>query len=270
MPARIAAVRFHFSSVWQVLPVRALRWSLRSLRYAFGRYFRSTNSLRRSTTVHPMALAYRPKPVQDLAALSLPILVHVYDVNAGRHDDLLGDDAVTFGITIYRNSWFQLEQAAQAAGWRVSRPEGSLLISGWGYRAHVYRWGQNELVDLEAFRLDEAGSVTKRLIAERNGQLALDLQTRPTPVGEETDLRDLVIVHAGNPDDGCCGVWIGAPVPAEEVTLSPWAWIDPVWTIQRSGAGDESAATSEMVAHDELPEPAVLVSAVANESVREA
>jgi len=213
-----------------------------------------------------MDLAGLPQPLQGLAASVVPALRQVYDLNAERHDDLVGDDAMTFGFNIYRNSWFRLEQElGEHANWATSRPEGSLLISGSGYRVHVYRCGQDEAVDLDGFRLDDAGaSLTKQDIARTNGQLKLALEeTEPKPSENSGELRELVIVHAGNPDDGCCGVWIGAPLPVERVVGSPWEWVAALWLIERAEASAPGSAEPGLpVRHDELPEPDVEVKPV--------
>jgi hypothetical protein len=122
-------------------------------------------------------------------------------------------------MTVYRNSWFAVERELRDhAEWRTARPDGSLTISGHGYAIHVYRVGADEHIDLDDIRLDGDGSsTTKRLIAQANGQLAFRFTSTGPRV--ERELRNLVVAHAGNPDDGCCAVWIGAPLSAEEMTV---------------------------------------------------
>ena len=218
--------------------------------------------MRRFTTVDGVTLTALPGPLHGLPEIVVPTLRRVYDLNASRHDELAGDDASTFAFNVYRNSWFWLEQEfAGQDGWKTARPYGSLVISKEGYRVHSYRWGQNEQVDLEAFRLDEAdASSTKRQIAETNGQLRLAFEIAESTAKARPDLHDLVIVHAGNPEDGCCGVWIGAPIPANELTVSPWAWRESLWIIERSAQPTDSERETEpVVRHDELAEPDVEV-----------
>lgn len=207
-----------------------------------------------------------PAGLTDFTTPALRELRRVYDLNSDRHDPEVGDDTIVFGISIYRNSWFVLERlVSEIDGWTSSRPEGSLVISGAGYRIHVYRHGQNEDADLDSFRLDEGGSETKRSIAVSNGaQLTLDFEPEPSvevTTPDPSELRELVIIHAGNPDDGCCGVWIGAPIPTDEVCLSPWYWIKPLWLLERSSQ-ESRAVRAEQVRHDELPEPDVAVEAI--------
>lgn len=174
-----------------------------------------------------------------------------------------------FGICIYRNSWFLIEQeVARLIYWTSARPAGSLVIFGAGLRVHVYRHGHDATVDLDTFRLDEEASATKRQIAAANTrQLTLDFEEptestvdpAPAPPVAVTEFRDLVIVHAGNPDDGCCGIWVGAPVTTEEITASPWAWVEPIWTPEpRPGMEDPAfPAGPSPVPHYELSEPEI-------------
>src|SRR4051794_18835629 len=111
--------------------------------------------MRRSTKV--VTMPSLPQDLADLGALAVPGIREVYGMNARRHDPLVGDDGVTFGISVWRNTWFRLEEdLAPIEGWKTSRPKGSLAIRGCGYRVHAYKWGEDERVDLETFRLDSA------------------------------------------------------------------------------------------------------------------
>jgi hypothetical protein len=203
-----------------------------------------------------------PSSLADLAKIVVPLLRRTYDINAARHDPQVGDDGVTFGSAIYRNSWFQLEQAlTDDVVWFTARPDGSLTISNGDLRVHVYRCGNDEHTDLDAFRLDDApASLTKRSIAVANtAQLTLALFDEEQPAASPAlppSLRELVIIHAGNPDDGCCGVWVGAPLRIEEtITASPWAWIQSLWQIDRPTQGATTIDLADHLRHDQLPEP---------------
>ena len=204
-----------------------------------------------------------------MKAAAVAAIRRAYDVNGERHDPEVGDDAVVFSMGVYRNSWFLIEREIESLdGWCSARPSGSLVITGAGLRVHVYRHGHDADVDLDAFRLDDArASMTQRLIAEANAmQLALPfVEGEVEPAARPNSaLAELVIVHAGNPDDGCCGIWIGAPIAAEEITVSPWAWVEPLWLAEPGEAGVTSAAgiAAATPRHDELPEPEIVLEAV--------
>lgn len=236
-------------------------------------HFRSTWMVRTCATFIRMSLSSLPGEFDPLRTAAVDAIRRAYEINSQRYEPDVGDDAVVFGIAIYRNSWYLIEQEVLALDhWRSARPAGSLLVVGAGLRIHVYRHGQDGSVDLDGFRLDDAASATKRDIAESNAdQLVLDLYATGGEDSEEgvqwtlvdpvtiEGLRDLVIVHAGNPDEGCCGIWIGAPVATEDPTASPWAWIEPLW-LPDAGAEAGSTGTSTStspVPHYELPEPVI-------------
>jgi hypothetical protein len=210
-----------------------------------------------------------PDEFKALGEAAAAAIRRAYDINAERHDPLIGDDAVVFGIGIYRNSWYLLEQEVETLDqWSSARPAGSLLITGAGLRLHVYRHGANADVDLDSFRLDDArASATQRMIAQSN-TLQLSFPglevVADTPVPVDADLSELVIIHAGNPDDGCCGIWIGAPIAAEEITRSPWVWIEPLWLAEIGEAAESVPVRdpSGTPRHDELPEPIITLEPV--------
>ena len=198
---------------------------------------------------------------QNLADTFVPVFKRVYDINAARHDPLVGDDGVTFGSLMYRNSWFQIEQALSGVdGWSTARPDGSLTITHGDQRYHVYSCGPDEAVDVDAFRLDDASaSLTKRAIVSANSsqmRLALEFAADPSvALSPEVGLNELVIIHAGNPDDGCCAVWVGAALAVGDTSGSPWASIVQLWCIERSEQLVTVAETAAQRRHDQMPEP---------------
>jgi hypothetical protein len=214
-----------------------------------------------------MATATLPQEFKDLVTAAVPAIRHAYDINAERHDPHAGDDAVVFGIAVYRNSWFLLEKSVEELEhWSSARPEGSLVITGAGVRVHVYRHGTDEDVDLDAFRLDSArASETQRLIAEANTlqlAFAFEPERQPDPARDD-ELGELVVIHAGNPDDGCCGIWVGAPIATEEITHSPWAWIEPLWLRDEPvDVADNVHEARPHRRHDELPEPEIRLESI--------
>lgn len=97
------------------------------------------------------------------------ILREVYRTNRDRHDEELGDDMTTFGIQIYRNSWYKLEMELPVLHSEVeaSRPKGSLEIRTPMKCLKIYRGGSDKQSWIEEY--DPAnGSVTKQQIVELN------------------------------------------------------------------------------------------------------
>jgi hypothetical protein len=223
-----------------------------------------------------MSLDSLPSEFESLSDAVVRAIRRTYEVNAERYDESIGDDPMVFGFVVYRNSWFAIEEEVlNLDAWNSARPNGSLVIVGAGLRIHVYRCGDSADVDLDSFRLDDPqASLTQRQIAASNAeQLRLDLDdlddylkaSKPLPATGADGLRELVIVHAGNPDDACCGIWAGAPVATDEIVLSPWAWIDRLWQPGGSESGIASDTFDEPKSprHDELPEPPIVLRPVA-------
>ena len=200
--------------------------------------------------------------IPEFRDIVIETILEVYRANAERHDPNLGDDMATFAFNGYRNSWYRLELALGEAfpdGVNTSRPDNSLLIEFNEYRFHVYRVGPSERIDIHAVPID--GSPTKSSIGESN-QLVLNLFGESESPAQEANgsLRDLVIAHAGNPDDHCCAIWIGAPQPVKEPGISPWAWVVQIYRIDR---GDDFAGIPipELgPSHDSREEPDVPLS----------
>lgn len=222
--------------------------------------YRLTHKMRPCAIVSGVSIDQLPPEFAELRLAIVTAIRRAYANNAERHDPLAGDDAVVFGVAIYRHSWHLLETAIdELEHWQSARPSGSLVVTGAGLRIHCYRHGQNADVDLDAFRLDSPEmSETKRLIAQTNTQQLVLFDDTPAPTPDRA-LSDLVIVHAGNPDDGCCAIWLGAPIATETINTSPWAWIEPLWTGEpvTSSATTGPAEDTRTLRHDELPEPAL-------------
>lgn len=143
------------------------------------------------------------------------IIADVYRTNVDRHDKALGDDAITFGALVYRNSWAQLEWSlpVQHAEVSVERPDGSLTIYTGGPELKVYKGGSGPTFEIEEYNPD-SGSLTKRKTVERNErQLRLfpDSAALMGDVSVGLDAPVWFIVHYGNSEDGFLGMGIGAP-----------------------------------------------------------
>jgi hypothetical protein len=179
-------------------------------------------------------------------------LLKVYDMNAARHEELHGDDPLTFGVLNWRNSWHYIEETFEDdPRFEISRPRGSLLLSIGAVEFRFYSHPGDEAVDIHEFNFED-GSLTKRQLPSRN-QLKLDLDWGSDEARLEA-LTQLAFVHTGNPIDGLCAVWVGAPQLVGEDQPSGWAWVEEIWHIDRSA---ESIPTPpfDQTPHSELEVP---------------
>jgi hypothetical protein len=177
----------------------------------------------------------------------------VYRFDAERHEDGL-DDQQTFGFNVYRHTWARVEGALVGlAGVRTGRPQNSfeIVVAG-GARFHMYRGGADETFDIHGWELGATSDIKASLPANNEAQLSL---FDDEPFAEEENLRELVIVHAGNAEQGLTGLWVGAPRDTR-VSGSQWAWVLQLY--RPDGAGDGArrmVPTPPVKPYHELGEP---------------
>ena len=182
-------------------------------------------------------------------------LTEVYEFNRHRHNEDAGDDAQTFGFLVYRNGWAAIEEhLASVRGVRTSRPRNSLLIAlDGGKRLRTYRGGGDDHYDIDDFD-PESGTFTKRSVSAANTRQLSLFDNNEIDDDTISRLADLVIVHAGNPEVGLTGVWIGAPALQED-TASPWAFVGRVFPSTAAAAqapGDDAMPPTPTPFHERL------------------
>jgi hypothetical protein len=70
-------------------------------------------------------------------------------------------------------------------------------------------------------------------------------------------LSELIVAHAGNPKDGLCSVWIGAPVLGPDDAIR-WAWLHQIYSIASAEAEVEDlfpSTSGGVQAFDSQPKP---------------
>lgn len=197
------------------------------------------------------------------------ILIQVYQVNVDRHDEGFGDDAITFGTLIYRNSWAQIQHHLPRlhADVRVERPEGSLTIYTGGPELKVYKGGSGPRFEIEEYNPD-SGSVTKRKTVERNErQLSLFSASDYISGRVDAGLAAPVwfVVHYGNPQEGFLGMGIGAPLQSS-VEDPQWLFTFLLPDLQ-GDTGDVSVARSPNTpSYDQIPEPVIRIDPISKDA----
>ena len=204
-------------------------------------------------------------------------LTGVYRTNVDRHDKALGDDPITFGALVYRNSWAQIEWnlPVHHADVRVDRPDGSLTIYTGGPELKVYKGGSGPKFELEEYNPD-SGSVTKRRTVERNErQLSLFPDSTHFAGSIDAGLAAPVwfVVHYGNPQDGFLGMGIGAPRQSS-IEDPLWMFTFPLPDLcadrvcgEAPDAGDVSVAPSpNLPSYDQIPEPTIRIEPISKDA----
>ena len=187
------------------------------------------------------------------------LIRQVYQRAADRHEPELGDDAMSFGTTVWRN----LTNLGKATfdgveGVRVRLEDNSLEILCAGYVVRLYSLqGGIESIRWEGSEARLGGAVEN----SRDGQLAFDDEEQFPEVfsGVVPPKRHIRIAHTGNLETGEATAYLGLPRDNRDGG-SPWfevmLWFDDVTTI---GTPLPSVTAGDTVTpgqrHDELPIP---------------
>jgi hypothetical protein len=168
---------------------------------------------------------------QIVAAIS-----EAYDENCRRFVEEIGDNATTFGVNLFHNICFFLEQRlGEAADIQVLRPRNSFVIEIDGFSIHVYK-APPDVHSIYGMRFDQS-EIRLELVAQNTAQLSLKFEE---DAATRLEAQHLVVVHFGDPLDGLDRVEIGAPM-ASGVNGITWDWTDSL----TDPAVDETSVSSE-------------------------
>jgi hypothetical protein len=189
------------------------------------------------------------------------LIRQVYRRAADRHEPELGDDAMSFGTTVWRNlTNLGAAQFAGLAGVDARIEGNSLEILCAGYVLRLYSLQGGTGANVESIRWE--GSDARLGGALENGrheQLAFDDEEQHPEAftGVVPPKRHLRVAHAGDLDTGEAMAYLGLPrdnrdggSPWFEVTL----WFGhPKRDLAADAVGDQDEAA--LPRHDELPIP---------------
>jgi hypothetical protein len=167
-----------------------------------------------------------PARARRLRAVLLESLGEAYNENCERFSETLGDNNVTFGVAVTHNLRHLLEEALLAEpGFQTSRPRGSFEIQIDGAVAlHLYK-AKRGINGPEMIRLDDSQTKIELVTKNQNAdQLALSFDD---PVEEivRSGVRQLLVLHIGDHDDGFDTAYIGAP-SYSPVNGFRWVWLE--------------------------------------------
>jgi hypothetical protein len=196
----------------------------------------------------------------DIKDLMVAAIRRAYDVNVLAHDPAIGNTAVSFGVSTWQSSLHFLELAfTEVPGAQVHRVGSAFHLKLPTCRVSFYKFGGSREAKAEEFRLD--GSVKRETIIEKN-QLSLfnyTMNSEAQPVA----VPEIVVVHSGNPEEGCLEIHIGAPISADRAE-DGWLWLDQVYDkddgdFGGSGVGIDAPTPTPTPAFQDLPEPNIAV-----------
>jgi hypothetical protein len=179
-----------------------------------------------------------PATIDAFVRLVTEAISEAYRVNAERYQESVGDDSLTFGNNIWRNSYYFIREAVRDfPGVQISQPKNSLVVRWRGVEFHTCKAGFRETDDVRSVSFD--GSRLRSEASSANDDARLfDPDEYP---GVYTPMLDsssgvypvLVFAHCGNPRDGLCSVDIGAPSMEQQRDGSYWHWLHRVHEVHR-------------------------------------
>jgi hypothetical protein len=149
-------------------------------------------------------------------------LVDAYTENCNRYSEELGDNNLTFAVSVVHNLRHMLEEALEfEEGISITRPRGSFQVEVDGrFVLHFYK-APAATGDVGEMRFDQSRTKLE-LVTENTAQLSLEFKEEE-PVYSPT--RQLVVLHSGTPAEGLKQVLVGAPYLSDVNGLS-WAWLE--------------------------------------------
>jgi hypothetical protein len=189
------------------------------------------------------------------------LIRQVYRRAAERHEPALGDDAMSFGTTVWRNlTNLGAAQFAGRPGVDARIEDNTLEILAGGYIVRLYSLQGGTDTSVESIRWE--GSDARLSGAVENsadGQLALDDEGQfpDAFAGLIPRKRHVRIAHAGDIDTGEVVAYIGLPRDNRSGG-SPWfevaLWLgEPARLATTPSNGQQTTAVA--IRHDELPIP---------------
>ena len=156
----------------------------------------------------------------DFPAAVVRALQRIYEVSQERHDPDVGDDALTFGIHVWKSGVLFLGAAIKAIGGSTEVVNQSLAMRFGDVELRHHKLGDSETDDPSSSFPNHAGPAAR--MPGRSEDVQLEL---PLPDDEEPRVYfDWVIGSYGNPEDGLRAVRLQAvgDQRAFDGTISRW------------------------------------------------
>jgi hypothetical protein len=187
-----------------------------------------------------------PERVIEIIALSVGILVDVYDRNRSQHETDSGDDAMVLGVRNWRNWWNLLnERLEELDDVDVSWPRGSFQANVSDFLLHF--WSGD---DATAVRFDN-GQTKPQIVVENIAQMTIWTDE------QQGKLRHVVLIHEGDAN-GLRAVAVGAPRDFGLVG-EPWHWHEIVYVGELGDNGQFLRPHVDVPSYEAQPLPTPLL-----------
>jgi hypothetical protein len=165
-----------------------------------------------------------PERARRLRGIVRRALVDAYTENCNRYSEELGDNNLTFAVSVVHNLRHMVEEALEfEERITITRPRGSFQVEVDSRLVFHFYKVPSSAGDVGEMRFDRSRTKLE-LVAENTEQLSLEFDVHE-PVYMSSQVRQLVILHSGTPSDGLKQILIGAPYLSAVNGLS-WAWLE--------------------------------------------
>jgi len=197
--------------------------------------------------------------------IAVKALFTAYDRNRANFDPGIGNTRTSYGVSIWQSAMFYLERAfGEVPDAEVHRSGSVFDITLPTCRISFYKFGSGPEDRAGDFRLDGQRSRKRRNIVENN-QLSLFHYTMDR---NAAPVREIVVVHSGNPEDGLLEVHVGAPISADRAQ-DGWLWLEQVYMKDEPGSEGlvtvSTPPTPTMPAFTQMPPPVIEIEELPDE-----
>lgn len=161
-----------------------------------------------------------------LRVVLLKKLDEAYEENCERFRESLGDNNVTFGVAVTHNVRHLLDEALVGEpGFKVTRPRGSFEIQIDGVVAvHLYK-AKRGANGPEMIRLDDSQTKIELVSKNQNPDQLMLAFDEPEEQSVRNGVRQLLVLHVGDHDDGFDIAYVGAPTYSS-LNGFRWMWLE--------------------------------------------
>lgn len=198
--------------------------------------------------------------IQPHRDLIISALKAAYQNGCDRHDPKIGDNATTFGITLYYHACHMLEQtngAIRGAAEILSKAPGAFRIRLGAVTMALHKVGNQTPNDFD------------NCILNRSVSIARDLEyTGLYLPGFEPDYSKMtkgVICHFGNPEEGLRSVYVAIPGRIENEKILEWG---PSYLLWKAEDAIEPATKVETPRETERPAAQIVPEAQLSKKMR--
>jgi hypothetical protein len=191
----------------------------------------------------------------DVQATLVRALQSTYEVSRERHDPTVGDDAMTFGIHVWKSGAHYLATAVSDAGGETALVNQSLSMRFGDVELRHHKLGDSQNDNPRTSFPGHAGPAA-RMPGRASDGVQLDL---PLQVAERRMYLDWVLGSYGNSEDGLCAVRLQAVGEhrALDGTISRWEDVVTLFDVSLETSLAAPPTAANLPPEEITPEPDV-------------